>query len=109
MLGVPVDKRGVNSKLRQKGRIAVLACGYQGRVGALKAMGRCTWGSLNLGSSRWSMCGGSQPQRCAAVDRHQRVIEMISTRQPSSVGALTFTVKPRDHVHPSAIWASPGL
>lgn len=39
MFGVPVDKQGVNAELRQKGKIAVLACGYQGSVGALKAMG----------------------------------------------------------------------
>lgn len=35
MFGVPVDKNGVNSELRQKGKIEVLACGYQGGVGVL--------------------------------------------------------------------------
>lgn len=44
MFGVPVEKHGANSELRQKGRIAVLACGYNGSVGALKAMG-----ALNMG------------------------------------------------------------
>lgn len=39
MFGVPVDKHGANAELRQKGKIAVLACGYQGGVGALKGMG----------------------------------------------------------------------
>ena len=39
MFGVPVEKHGVNSHLRQKGKIATLACGYQGALGALKAMG----------------------------------------------------------------------
>lgn len=39
MFGVPVEKHGVNGYLRQKGEIATLACGYQGALGALKAMG----------------------------------------------------------------------
>ena len=39
MFGVPVKKHGVNGHLRQKGKIATLACGYQGALGALKAMG----------------------------------------------------------------------
>ncbi|MDU6097724.1 DNA polymerase [Peptoniphilus harei] len=40
MFGVPVEKHGVNNgHLRQKGKIATLACGYQGALGALKAMG----------------------------------------------------------------------
>lgn len=39
MFGVPVEKHGVNGRLRQKGKIATLACGYQGALGALKAMG----------------------------------------------------------------------
>ena len=44
MFGVPVEKHGVNGELRQKGKIAVLACGYGGSVGALKAMGALTMG-----------------------------------------------------------------
>lgn len=39
MFGAPVEKHGVNGHLRQKGKIATLACGYQGALGALKAMG----------------------------------------------------------------------
>ena len=39
MFGVPVEKHGINGELRQKGKIATLACGYQGALGALKAMG----------------------------------------------------------------------
>lgn len=39
MFGVSVEKHGVNGHLRQKGKIATLACGYQGALGALKAMG----------------------------------------------------------------------
>ena len=39
MFGVPVEKHGVNGHLRQKGKIAELALGYGGSVGALKSMG----------------------------------------------------------------------
>ncbi|MDU3010962.1 MAG: DNA polymerase [Peptoniphilus harei] len=39
MFGVPIEKHGINGHLRQKGKIATLACGYQGALGALKAMG----------------------------------------------------------------------
>lgn len=39
MFRVPVEKHGVNGHLRQKGKIAELALGYGGSVGALKAMG----------------------------------------------------------------------
>lgn len=38
MYGVPVEKHGVNSELRAKGKVAELALGYQGAVGALTAM-----------------------------------------------------------------------
>lgn len=39
MFKVPVVKHGVNGELRQKGKIATLACGYSGGVNALKAFG----------------------------------------------------------------------
>ena len=39
MFKVPVEKHGQNSHLRQKGKIAELACGYGGGIGALKAFG----------------------------------------------------------------------
>ncbi len=44
MFGVPVVKHGVNGDLRQKGKVATLACGYGGSVGALKAMGAIEMG-----------------------------------------------------------------
>ena len=44
MFGVPVEKHGVNGHLRQKGKIAELALGYGGSVGALKAMGAIDMG-----------------------------------------------------------------
>lgn len=44
MFHVPVVKHGVNGHLRQKGKIAELALGYGGSVGALKAMGALEMG-----------------------------------------------------------------
>ena len=44
MFGVPVEKHGQNSPLRQKGKIAELALGYGGSVGALKSMGALEMG-----------------------------------------------------------------
>ena len=44
MFRVPVEKHGINGHLRQKGKIAELALGYGGSVGALKAMGALEMG-----------------------------------------------------------------
>ena len=44
MFHVPVEKHGVNGHLRQKGKIAELALGYGGGVGALKSMGALDMG-----------------------------------------------------------------
>lgn len=44
MFKVPVEKHGINSHLRQKGKIAELALGYGGSVGALKSMGALEMG-----------------------------------------------------------------
>ena len=44
MFRVPVEKNGVNGHLRQKGKIAELALGYGGSVGALRAMGALEMG-----------------------------------------------------------------
>lgn len=44
MFGVPVEKNGVNGHLRQKGKIAELALGYGGGVGALTSMGALEMG-----------------------------------------------------------------
>ena len=44
MFGVPVEKHGMSSHLRRKGKIAELILGYGGSVGALKAMGALEMG-----------------------------------------------------------------
>jgi DNA polymerase len=44
MFHVPVEKHGINSHLRQKGKIAELALGYGGSIGALKSMGALEMG-----------------------------------------------------------------
>ncbi|MBT1017583.1 DNA polymerase [Canibacter sp. lx-72] len=44
MFGVPVEKHGPNAHLRQKGKVAELACGYGGSVGALENMGALRMG-----------------------------------------------------------------
>ncbi len=44
MFSVPVEKNGINAHLRQKGKIAELALGYGGSVGALKSMGALEMG-----------------------------------------------------------------
>ena len=95
MFGVPVDKHGANAELRQKGKIAVLACGYQGGVGALKAMGALRMGlaesELQPLVDAWRAANPNVVQLWA--DINAAAIDAISTRQPTSVGALTFTVE----------------
>lgn len=95
MFGVPVDKHGANAELRQKGKIAVLACGYQGGVGALKAMGALRMGlaesELQPLVDAWRAANPNVVQLWA--DINAAAIEAISTRQPTGVGALTFTVE----------------
>ena len=44
MFKVPVEKHGINGHLRQKGKIAELALGYGGSVGALMSMGALDYG-----------------------------------------------------------------
>ncbi len=46
MFGIPVEKHGINSHLRQKGKIAELALGYGGSVGALISMGALDMGLI---------------------------------------------------------------
>lgn len=95
MFGVPVTKHGVNAELRQKGKIAVLACGFGGAAGALKAMG-----ALRMGLAEYELQPLVDAWRAAnpnIVDLWAQInaaaIGTISTRQPTRVGPLTFTVE----------------
>ncbi len=52
IFGVPVVKHGINGHLRQKGKVAELACGYGGSVGAMKAMGGAEMSDSELKQTR---------------------------------------------------------
>ena len=73
MFGVPVEKHGINSHLRQKGKIAELALGYGGSVGALKAMGAIEMGlgedELPALVSAWRQSNPGITEFWWAVDR----------------------------------------
>ena len=81
MFGVPVIKHGVNGHLRQKGKIAELALGYGGSVGALKAMGALDMGLAEeelqplVNSWRWQIrisfdSGGVSTAASSKPSRH---------------------------------------
>lgn len=73
MFHVPVVKHGVNGELRQKGKVAELACGYGGSVGALKAMGALDMGlkesELQLIVDSWRGANPNIVKFWWAVDR----------------------------------------
>ena len=81
MFGVPVEKHGQNSHLRQKGKIAELALGYQGGVGALKAMGADKMGlsdeELQEIVTRWRKA-------------NPKIVEFWGSVEESAYTALTF-------------------
>lgn len=93
MFGVPVEKHGANSKLRQKGKIAVLACGYNGSVGALKAMGALKMGlaesELQPIVDAWREANPNIVAMWRDVD--QATIEAITTRSTVTLSNLSFT------------------
>lgn len=73
MFHVPVEKHGVNGHLRQKGKIAELALGYGGSVGALKSMGALQMGlaeeELKPLVDAWRQANPQIVQLWWAVDR----------------------------------------
>lgn len=73
MFHLPVIKHGVNGELRQKGKVAELACGYGGSVGALKAMGALEMGlkesELQLIVDSWRGANPNIVKFWWAVDR----------------------------------------
>ena len=95
MFGVPVEKHGINGHLRQKGKIAELALGYGGAVGALKAMG-----ALDMGLSEEELPPLVQAWRNAnpnivnlwwAVD--SAVTEAVQRRTSSKTHRIRFTYR----------------
>lgn len=95
MFGVPVEKHGTNAGLRQKGKIAVLACGYSGSVGALKAMG-----ALRMGLSEDELKPIVDAWRAANPnivwlwqEVEEAAIQTIATRRPVRLRNLTFTLE----------------
>ncbi len=92
MFGVPVVKHRINGHLRQKGKIAELACGYGGSVGALKAMG-----ALEMGLSEDELYPLVQSWRSAnphIVDFWWQVDAAVKTaikeHVPMRVGVIRF-------------------
>ena len=95
MFGVPVEKHGANSELRQKGKIAVLACGYNGSVGALKAMGALKMGlaedELQPIVDAWREANPHIVQLWREVD--DAATRVISTGKPVTLRNLVFEKK----------------
>ena len=95
MFGVPVGKHGPNADLRQKGKISELACGYNGSVGALKAMGALEMGlkeeELKPLVDAWR---ASNPNIVGLwADVEEAAIQAITTRTTTRLRNLTFAVR----------------
>lgn len=92
MFHVPVEKHGVNGHLRQKGKIAELALGYGGSVGALKSMGALEMGlaeeELQPLVSAWRDSNPNITEFWWAVDR--AVKECIKKRMPTETHGIRF-------------------
>ena len=81
MFRVPVEKHGVNGHLRQKGKIAELALGYGGSVGALKAMGALEMGLSEDELQPLGYVAQFQPEYCSIlVEVDRRVKDTIRQR-----------------------------
>ena len=90
MFHVPVVKHGVNGHLRQKGKIAELACGYGGGVGALKAFGADKMGlseeEMLTIVQHWRRASPTIPRFWSATER--------AARSALAYPGKTFTVQP---------------
>ena len=95
MFKVPVEKHGVNGHLRQKGKIAELALGYGGSVGALKAMGAIEMGltedELPPLVDAWRQSNPRIVEFWWAVDR--AVMEAVRYKHTTSSYGLTFSCR----------------
>lgn len=95
MFGVPVVKNGVNGHLRQKGKVAELALGYGGGVGALKAMGAVEMGipesELQELVSAWRYASPNIVRLWWNVDRMVKMA--IRDKTSVKLGSLEFICK----------------
>lgn len=92
MFGVPVEKHGRNAELRQKGKIAELALGYGGSVGALKSMGALEMGlkeeELQPLVDSWRTANPNIARFWWDVDR--AVKKAVKQREPSVLRGIRF-------------------
>lgn len=95
MFHVPVEKHGINGHLRQKGKIAELALGYGGSVGALKAMGAIEMGlsedELPPLVDAWRQTNLKIVKFWWDVDR--AVMEAVKYKHTTSIYGLTFSCR----------------
>ena len=95
MFKVPVEKHGINGHLRQKGKIAELALGYGGSVGALKAMGAIEMGlsedELQPLVNAWRQSNPRIVDFWWSVDRS--VKEAVRYKHTTSTYGLTFSCR----------------
>ena len=95
MFKVPVEKHGVNGHLRQKGKIAELALGYGGSVGALKAMGALEMGlaedELPLLVDAWRQSNPNIVKLWWDVDR--AAIEAVRNKHANSTHGIGFSCR----------------
>lgn len=93
MFRVPVVKHGINGHLRQKGKVAELACGYGGSVGAMKAFGADTMGlsddELKNIVDDWREASPKITELWWAVDR--AVKKVIKNKTTAETHGLTFS------------------
>ncbi len=92
MFHCKVEKHGENAELRQKGKQAVLSCGYGGSVGALKAMGALEAGmtedELQPLVDSWREANPNIVQLWWDVDRATK--ECIKKRMPTETHGIRF-------------------
>ena len=92
MFHCKVEKHGENAELRQKGKQAVLSCGYGGSVGALKAMGALEAGmtedELQPLVDSWREANPNIVQLWWDVDRAAK--ECIKKRMPTETHGIRF-------------------
>lgn len=95
MFHVPVEKHGQNAHLRQKGKIAELALGYGGSVGALKSMGALQMGleeeELQPLVDMWRSANPNIVKFWWEVDR--AVKKAVKEKQSSKIGNISFLCK----------------